>query len=109
MQLIIDFNLIQTVPECKDIETLKSVLSLVDLSTCLHNHALGLPNDLHIHILKSLLPHNLTKFSLSIHLSGYSSKILGWIQNTCASFEYKTWSINDGKSFCCISLSTSDY
>lgn len=106
LKLIIDFNFLQTIPVSPDIESLKAVLSLVDLSTCLSNHALGLPHDLHMHILKSLLSSNLCKFSLSIELSGYSSKVLGWIQNTCASFDFNTWSVNDGTSFCCLDMPT---
>jgi hypothetical protein len=96
--------LIQAITECKDIGSLKSVLSVVELSDCLFNHALGIPNDLHMHILKSLLPFKFTKFSLSIHLSGYSSKVLGWIQNTCTNFNYKTLCVHDTKSFCCLDV-----
>lgn len=96
--------MIQVIPEFTDIESLKSLLSLVDLSTCLSNHAIGLPQDLHMHILKSLLPSKLCKFSLKIQLTGYSSKVLAWIQNTCASFDFKTWSVNDGTSFCYIDI-----
>ena len=101
----LDFNIIQSIPKHSDINSLKCLLSLVDLSTCLSNHALGLPHDLHIHILKSLLPSACLSFSLSIHLSSYSSKVLGWIQNTCASFDYKTWSVNDGTYYLNIDFS----